>query len=129
MEDFLARLGEHLLERLTGPLHLRVLIQPGMALLFGIRDGLKDARSGAPPYFWAIFTEPGHRRALLREGWHAMAKVFLIALALDVLYQVLVFRAVYPGEAILVAFLLAMLPYMLIRGPINRLFARWATRT
>ena len=26
----------------------------GMAIFFAIRDGLKDAREGKPPYFWGL---------------------------------------------------------------------------
>lgn len=121
MEDVFARVWENLLGRLTGPLEFRLLLQPAIALYFGIRDGLKDAGSGAPPYFWAIFTDPTHRRLLLREGWQAVFKVFAAAVAVDVIYQIVVIRFVYPGEALLVAFLLALLPYLLVRGPANRI--------
>jgi hypothetical protein len=57
----------------------------------------------------------------LREGWTAVAKVFLAAVVLDVVYQLVVLRWVYPGEALLVALLLACVPYLLIRGLVNRL--------
>jgi len=33
----------------------------------------------------------------------------------------MVFRWIYPLEVLLVAFLLACVPYLLIRGPVNRL--------
>ena len=42
--------------------------------------GLRDARAGRPPYFWAILTDPLHRRDLLREGWKAVARIFVVAL-------------------------------------------------
>lgn len=121
MDELLARIADNLAGRLSGPLHLRLLLQPAVALFFGIRDGLGDARRGAPAYFWAIFSDPSQRRPLLREGWQAMAKVFVIALTLDVIYQLLVLRFVYPGEALFVASVLALLPYLLIRGPANRI--------
>ena len=38
-------------------------------------------------------------------GWARIGKVFIVALVLDILYQVIVLD-VYPGEAIIVAFLL-----------------------
>jgi hypothetical protein len=50
-------------------------------------------------------------------------KIVLLAIVLDVAYQVLVFRWVYPIEILIVAFLLACLPYLLIRGPVNRIAA------
>lgn len=121
MEDQLARVGEDLLARVSGPLHLRLFIQPAVALFFGIRDGLRDARHGSPAYFWAIFSDRSHRRALVREGWASVGKVFLFALALDVVFQLAVLRTVYPGEALVVGLLLTVLPYLLLRGPTNRI--------
>jgi hypothetical protein len=97
--------------------------------VLAIKAGLQDARTGRPPYFWALFTEPGHRIDLLREGWKAVAKVFVIAVIIDAAYQYLVLRWFYPGEALLVALVLAFVPYLLIRGPINRIArAAWRER-
>lgn len=76
MDEVFTRMWEDLIGRESGPLTLRLLLQPTMAALFGIRDGLKDAREGKPAYFWEIFSHQVHRRALLREGWQAVAKVF-----------------------------------------------------
>lgn len=125
MEDMVARFFENLAGRLTGPLTARFLIQPTVATILAVRDGLKDARLGRPPYFWAIFTRADERRRLLREGWKAVAKVFVVALALDVVYQILVLEHVYPGEALLVALALAFLPYLLMRGPVARIARRF----
>jgi hypothetical protein len=47
-----------------------------------------------------------------------MAKVFVIALILDVICRPLVLRFAYPG---FVVFALALLPYLLIRGPANHI--------
>src|SRR5271154_3986268 len=99
----------------------RLVLQPLMAVFFAVRDGIKDAREGRVPYFWSLFTEPGHRRELLRDGWKSVAKVFIIAIVLDAVYQFIVVRWFYPGEALLVAVLLAIVPYVLLRGPANRL--------
>jgi hypothetical protein len=121
MDEIVARVWDNLIDRVSGPLHFRLLIQPAVALVLGIRDGLGDARRGAPAYFWSVFFDPSQRRSLLRQGWRAVAKVFAIAFILDVIYQLLVIHFVYPGEALLVAFTLAILPYLLIRGPANRI--------
>jgi len=51
--------------------------------------------------------------------------VFILAIVLDVIYQLIKHRwTVYPGEAALVAIILAIVPYLLIRGPINRIACR-----
>jgi hypothetical protein len=121
------RVFENLAGRIGGPLTFRLLLQPAMAAFFAIRDGRKDAREGRVAYFWAIFTQPNHRKELLRDGWKAVAKVFVIAALIDAIYQVIALRWVYPGEALLVAFILACVPYLLIRGPVNRLMRHLQT--
>jgi hypothetical protein len=121
MEDTFARVFSDLFARLDGPLHFRFLFQPVMALIFATRDGLKDAREGRPAYFWSLFTEPDLRRDLLRDGWKSISKVFIIATVLDLIYQIIVLRWFYPFETLIVAVMLALIPYVLVRGPVNRI--------
>ena len=123
MDELFTRIWENLGGRITGPMSFRLLMQPTVAAILAIRAGLQDARSGRPAYFWTILTtDPAQRRELLREGWKAVTKVFCLAIVLDVIYQIIALRWVYPLETLLVAFLLACVPYLLIRGPVNRLF-------
>jgi hypothetical protein len=61
----------------------------------------------------------------LQEGWKAVSKVLVIALVLDSVYQYIVFHWFYQVEALIVALTLAILPYVLIRGPLNRTARRW----
>ena len=124
IDDIFSRVAEDLVGRVSGPMKFRLLLQPTMATIFAIRAGLKDAREGRPAYFWAIFTEPALRGPLIKEGWQAVGKVFIIAVIIDIVYQYIVFRWFYPGEAILVAVILALVPYLLIRGPVNRIARR-----
>lgn len=128
MDINLQRVLDDLVGRLNGPLHLRFFMQPAMALFFGIRDGLKDGREHRPAYFWAIFTDPSDRSELIRNGIKSVIKILIAALVLDAIYQVIELHRFYAGEAILVAFLLAFVPYLFIRGPVNRLVQWWASR-
>jgi hypothetical protein len=122
MDPIIARISHNLVGRVTGPMHFRLLLQPGMATFFAIRDGLKDARECKPPYFWGLFTDKGEREAMVKNGWKSVGKVFILAIVLDVVYQIIEHRwTVYPGEAVLVAIILAIVPYLLIRGPVNRI--------
>ena len=57
----------------------------------------------------------------MREGWKDVGKIFVVAVVLDVICQLIVFRWLYPGEALLVATILAILPYLVVRGPVNRI--------
>lgn len=119
--DPIARITENLAGRITGPLTLRLILQPTMALFFAFRDGLKDGRDGRPPYFWALLFGSVNRRALIRSGWKSIGKVFIMAVVIDAIYQFIALRWFYPGEALIVAFILACIPYLLIRGPMGRI--------
>ena len=128
MRDLFLRMWENLGSRIGGPMTFRIILQPTMAALLALRAGLKDAREGRPPYFWTMITDPTQRGELLREGWKAVARVLALALIMDAIYQLIVLRWFYPGEALLVATVLAIVPYILIRGPVNRLARRWKRR-
>jgi len=121
MEEIWMRFVENMNDRVSGPMKFRLLLQPAMAAFFAIRAGLNDARTGKPPYFWSLVTDPAHRVDMLKDGWKSVGKVFLIALLLDVVYQIIVLKFVYPGEAIYVAFVLAILPYLILRGLVTRI--------
>jgi hypothetical protein len=121
MEDFFARALHNLFGRIDGPMAIRLLIQPFMAAIFAFRDGLRDARQEHAPYGWSLFVEPDYRGARLRDGWQSIRKVFFVALAVDVVYQLLQLHWVYPGEALIFAQLVALGPYVLVRGMVNRI--------
>jgi hypothetical protein len=121
MNDLWMRIIDNMVDRVSGPMHFRMILQPVMATIFAIMAGLKDARTGKPPYFWALFSEPAQRVEMIKDGWKSVGKVFVLAMVLDVVYQIIVQHFIYPGEAIIVAFLLAILPYLLLRGLVTRL--------
>ena len=124
MEQLWQRYVENLFARLDGPLHFRLIMQPTMAAIFAVIDGVKDAKLGRPAYFWEVVSSPEHRRELLKDAWKRIGKIFILAVILDVVYQLKVTHWVYPGETLTVAILLAVVPYILLRGPINRIL-RW----
>jgi hypothetical protein len=120
MDHMWARVGSQLIARVSGPMKFRLVLQPAMAAFFAIRAGLADARAGRPPYLWALIWDHGQRGAMLKDGWKSVGRVFILALVLDVVYQIIVLRFVYPGEAIIVAFVLAIVPYLILRGLVTR---------
>ena len=121
MEEYFLRVWNDFEARVTGPLSFRFLMQPAMAIFFAIRDGMKDAKTGRRPYFYTLFTDSEHRLSRLKEGLRAVVKIFTLAVILDVVFQLFVFKWFYPVEAVLTALLLAFLPYLLARGPVNRI--------
>ena len=127
--QFFNRVLEMLIGRASGPLTLRLLVQPTVAGILAVRAGLRDAREGQTPYLWTIFTNPAHRRDLLRQGWKDMGMVFIVAVVLDVIYELIVHRWLYPGQVLIVATVLAIVPYVLIRGPVTRIARRFINKT
>jgi len=125
VEAMLARVWANLSGRIGGPLTFRLIVQPTVAALFAIRAGVKDSREGRSPYGWAILSDPAKRGPHLREGWRDVGTVFLVAIAIDFVYQVMELNWFYPEEALIVATLLALFPYLLLRGPANRIARHW----
>jgi hypothetical protein len=121
MDEIWTRIADNLIDRISGPMKFRVFLQPVMATIFAVLAGLKDAKTGKPPYFWGLFTNAGNRVAMIKDGWKGVGKVFVLALVLDVVYQVVVQRFVYPGETLIVALLLAIVPYLIVRGLVTRI--------
>jgi hypothetical protein len=128
MNELLTRSWGDLVGRINGPLAFRLILQPIAAAFLAIRAGLNDARSGHAAYGWAIVTDPVRRRDLLQQGFREIAKVFVVAVIIDLIYEIIVFRAIYLGQSLIVALAVALLPYILIRGPINRIVRRWKRR-
>jgi len=122
------RLWQNLLERPSGPMTFRFFLQPIMASIVAWRDGARDARTGRSPYFWTILTNPAEVRGRLREGQIATARILLLGLVMDVIYQAIVFDTFHPGEAAIISILLAFVPYLLLRGPFARVVAWWRAR-
>ncbi|MGD0640302.1 MAG: hypothetical protein ABSC22_06105 [Roseiarcus sp.] len=120
MSETWLRIVENLGDRLGGPISFRFILQPIVAAIFAIVSGWHDAKNGSSPYLWAIFTQPTNRAALIKDGWKRVVKVVAVALVLDLVYQFLV-TDVHPGEAIIVAVLIVILPYVVVRGVTTRL--------
>jgi hypothetical protein len=127
--EMLKRAVEQLLGRASGPLHLRLVLQPIVATVIAVRAGLKDAREGQPAFFWTVLTNPAERQRLLHSGWKDIVKIFVVAVVLDAVYQVVEFRAFYAVQALIVAIVLAIVPYVLLRGPVTRLKRRLSRST
>jgi hypothetical protein len=119
------RVWEQLIARPTGPMAFRFILQPVMAGIAALRDGIADAKSLRSTFFWTLLlTHPSESGSLLREGLIATARIILLGLGMDIIYQLIVLKTFYPGEAVIVAIALAFFPYLLLRGPTARI-ARW----
>ena len=115
---------EELPRRFTGPGRLRFILQPMVAIVLGIRGGLADAKAGNPPYLYGLLFGTGRRRELLRSGVAAIRNLLALGIIMDIVFQLVLYRSVHPGAALLVGPILICFPYALSRALTNR-GARW----
>lgn len=131
--DMLTARGEHLFDRLSGPLNFRLIVMPLVVSVLAVRAHLKDVRAGHPGLSWPFVRNAVERRRQFRAGFKDFGKVFIMACLLDTIYQIMVLKAFYPGELIVVAIVSAVVPYFLVRGPLMSLACwlnpKWAGKS
>ncbi len=114
------RVWRQLLQRPGGPMTFRFILQPMMAAVAAFKDGRRDAELGRLPYLQSLLREPGERMARVNEGLNATARIILLGLIMDAVYQLYVLERFYPVEAVVIALVLAFLPYIVLRGIVHR---------
>jgi hypothetical protein len=80
------------------------------------------------PYLPAILHGAGGRGARLWEGIVSTARILILGVVMDIVYQLVFLDKFYPTEAAIIAVLLAFVPYALLRGPIGRIARHWSAR-
>jgi hypothetical protein len=123
--ELLLQISEGVAKRLSGPGSLRFIIQPIVAIMLGIRDGLLDAKAGEPPYLIRMAFHPELRRELWTKTMQNVLKPFIVGVVLDLVLQYFIFQRVRLIPAIIAGLLLIGLPYSLARGITNRIATGW----
>jgi hypothetical protein len=123
---FSSQFLEELPRRFSGPGRFRFIMQPILAIILGVRGGLVDAKAGNPPYLYGLLFVPERRTDLLRSGALAICNLLAMGIVLDVVFQLVLYRAVHPGPALLIGPILICFPYVASRALTNRL-ASWRT--
>lgn len=121
IDPVFTHLWDQLLSRPAGPFKFRFVLQPAVAVFLAVRKGLKDSREDKPPFLSAFFSHPAQRMELMRDGWRSIGRLFVFAVVLDCIYQIVELHWIYPFEALVVATVLAIIPYVLVRGPVRRI--------
>jgi hypothetical protein len=117
------RFVDDMIARLHGPGRLRFIFQPTVAILLGARDGTKDAHQDAIPFLWGVVFHPTERRELIRSALISVRNLVAVAILADVVSQLIIFRMVHPGAALILGPVLIGFPYASSRALTNR-FAR-----
>jgi hypothetical protein len=107
--------------RLSGPGRMRFIVQPAVAVLLGLRDGKRDSRTGRPPFLFGLVFHRVHTRALWGSAVASVRDLVAFAIILDVISQLLIFREVHPGAALLLGPILIAVPYSIARALANRI--------
>jgi hypothetical protein len=119
-EAFLNDLGM----RINGPLGFRFILQPLVAILLGIFDGVKDSRAGNIPFLEDFIVHPHKRVALLKSAGVSVLKPVIVGIITDAIAQFLIFKTVHPLDAVFVGTVIIAVPYVLTRGIVNRITSR-----
>lgn len=109
--------------RITGPFHFRLIIQPLVALLIGIRDGHADALHKRPPILIHLITQKKQSIKNFRLSLISIQKPLLVGIVLDAIVQYYLFNSLRLLGAILVGIILVAMPYLLARGIFNRMIS------
>ena len=112
---------ERFIDRLTGPMHVRFIVQPVMAIILGIRDGIRDAREGRTPFLQDVCTRPEGRARKLKEALVRLLIPLIVAIVLDAVVQYMLFQRVRVLGAVVVGTVIMGLPYSIARGITNRI--------
>jgi hypothetical protein len=120
----LSRGVDELLGRFSGPLNFRLFVMPTVVTILAIRADLRDAREARPAPLGGFFSNPAERGRLLRSAIKDVGRIFVVAIVLDTTYQLWVLRSFHIGQLLIVAVVCAIVPYVLVRGPITRLVRR-----
>ena len=118
------RFWHDLFDRVHGPMTFRFYLQPTMAAIAALPDAIRDARLGHTSFYWTAQRDPRKAAGRLREGLIATARVVLLGISMDVIYQYRVLHRFYPVEALVMAILLAVIPYFILRW-VFEWIARW----
>jgi hypothetical protein len=111
---------EELPQRFTGPGRLRFILQPMIAIVLGIRGGLADTKAGNPPYLFGLLSGAGRRRELLRSGVAAIRNLVAMGIIMDIVFQLVLYRSVHPGAAVVIGPILICFPYAVSRALTTR---------
>lgn len=114
---------EGIVRDLSGKGKFRLILQPAMAILLGIRLGIADAKTGQEPFFRRLFIT-GRRFKLFKQSLRDAVIPLSLALVLDVVFQYLTLGRARLLAAVVVGALLVWLPFTITRGVTNRIWKR-----
>jgi hypothetical protein len=111
-----------ILEVASGRGQLRLVLQPLVAMIVGIRLGITDAKLGHGPFLMRLAVTPTKRRALLKEAAIKLVVPFCVAIVVDWILQYLTRGYVRPMAALVMGITLIWVPFSIARSLGNRVY-------
>jgi hypothetical protein len=105
-----------------GKFQIRLILQPVLAMLLGLRFGVRDAKQGRAPYFASMVGQKHDRGQMLRQSLRDAIIPLCIAFVIDAILQQLINHHIRPVASLVVGGLLVFLPFLIVRGLANRIW-------
>jgi hypothetical protein len=115
---------EGIMEVTSGRGQLRLVLQPLMAIILGVRLGIADAKEGKDPFLMRLFRTSKHKAQVAKEAASDVIVPFTVAIVIDGLLQYVALGYVRPAAAIVVGAVLIWLPFSISRALTNRIYRR-----
>jgi hypothetical protein len=112
---------------LSGPGHLRFIIQPIVAILLGLKAARLDVKAGRAPFILSLFRS-ANRRQIAEQALKQIAVPLAVATSLDAVLQYVIFGRVKVLSAFIIGAVLIAFPYALSRALGNRALRRLRAR-
>ena len=103
-----------------GKFQIRLVLQPLIAIVLGLRLGVRDAKAGKPPFFQALAHGEGGRGVLLKEAARDALMPLIVAVLVDSILQQIINHRIRPFAALIVGGILVFLPFLIVRALANR---------
>jgi hypothetical protein len=120
---------EGLEARLSGPGKGRFILQPLMSTALGVRDGIRDAKEGKPPYLIRVLSSNEPAFDVVKIGLKSITIPLSLGVILDLILQKIIFNAMYLLPALFAGTVLVAFPYSVARALSNRVARRWLVRS
>jgi hypothetical protein len=108
----------------SGRGQFRFILQPLVAIFFGARLGIADAKEGKEPFLWRLITQSKGRAQLIKATATDLIVPFSVAVVVDGILQYLTLGYVRPLVALVTGAILIWLPYTMSRALTNRIVRR-----
>jgi len=119
---FTTEFFKDLVARLLGAGRIRFILQPTIAIVIGVRQGLADARADLPNFLYGLAFHAQHRGYLVRSSVSGVRDLVAIAILLDIISQAIIFREIHAAAALILGPALIAVPYSVARALSNLIY-------